>query len=83
MNLLKYNFFGNQEVSEKCRCGLEMTNIHLYECENLNSSIKKVPYTKLFNGRICEMKYLIEILNENQKKHEQFTQAQDIHLSSR
>ena len=57
MNPLKYNYSENQQVSEKCRCGIEMTNIHLYECENLNSSIKKVPYTKLFSGRICELKY--------------------------
>ena len=82
MNPLKYNFSENQQVSEKCRRGIEMTNIHLYECENLNSSIKKDPYTKLFSGRICELKYLIEILNENQKKQEIFPQAQDIHLSS-
>ena len=31
---------------------------------------------------LCEMKYLIEILNENQKKHELYTHAQDINLSS-
>ena len=45
MNDLKYNFSGNQPVSDKCKCGIDMTNIHLYECKHLNSSIKEVPVT--------------------------------------
>ena len=82
MNQLKYNFSENKQVTDKCKCGMDMTNSYLYDCKHLNNSLKKAPYNNIFNGRVCEMKYLIELLNENQKKHEVYTQAQDINLSS-
>ena len=82
MNQLKYNFSENQQVTDKCKCGMDMTNNKLYECKHLNNSIKKVLYNNIFIGIICEMIYLTEILNENQKKHELYTQAQDINLLS-
>ena len=45
-----------------------MTNFHLYECKYLNGSIKEVPYDQIFSGKTSQMKYLIDILNENSKK---------------
>ena len=82
MNKLSYNYKGNK-IEEKCKCGLQITNEHLYYCKVLNNSNKTVEYSKIFNGRLCEMKYVINILKENHKKHENFTQAQDISPSSR
>ena len=82
MNKLAYNYKGNN-IEEKCQCGKDMNNIHLYECQVLNHSERTVKYSKLFNGRLCELKYLISIIRENLKKHEKFTQAQDISSLSR
>ena len=76
MNKLKYNFSGSNN-KEFCECESEMTNSHLYECPKLNSSIKKVPYIKIFENRLCEMKSILNILQENQETHDKFTQAQD------
>ena len=36
-----YTFSRIQQISEKCRCGLEMANIPQYGFEHLNSSIKE------------------------------------------
>jgi hypothetical protein len=76
MNKLKYNFKG-KNCEEKCKCGQELTNLHLYECRILNNSLRTVTYSKLFDGRLCEMKYIIGILKENMKIHEEYTQDQD------
>ena len=76
MNKLKYNFKG-KHCEEKCKCGQELTNLHLYECRILNNSLRTVTYSKLFDGRLCEMKYIIGILKENMKIHEEYTQDQD------
>ena len=81
MNPLKYNYSSNNTL-EHCKCGREMTNIHLYECKMLDKSERTVDYSKIFNGRLCEMKYLINILLRNQNQHDQFTQAQDHKPSS-
>ena len=78
MNNLKYNFPGKEPVTEKCKCGEGMENNHLYECKVLNSLEKKVSYDKIFSGRIIEMKNVINILTENELKHEYFNQAQDV-----
>jgi hypothetical protein len=56
MNKLEYNYKGNN-IEEKCYCGKDMTNIHLYECQVLNNSERKVQYSKIFDGRLCELKY--------------------------
>ena len=76
MKKINHNFKGNN-IEEKCQCGQELTNIHLYECKILNTSIKTVEYSKIFDGRLCEMKYIVGILEENMKEHQKFTQAQD------
>ena len=59
MNKLKYNFSGNNE-EEFCECGIEMTNIHLYECFKLNSHTNGVQYDPYFiflsnsySGPVC------------------------------
>ena len=80
MNKLEYNFPGRQPVTEKCKCGADMNNIHLYECKILNNSEKKGNYDKIFCGRLIEMKTVVNIMIENEIKHEFFTQAQDIIL---
>ena len=69
MNKLKYNFPGKEPITEKCKCGEDMENSHLYECNILNRSKKEVSYQKIFSGRIIEMKYVINILIENKTKH--------------
>ena len=76
MNKLKYNFPGTNE-KEVCACSIEMANMHLYECLKLNRNKKTVPYVKIFEGRLCEMKTILNILHENQEKHDKFTQAQE------
>ena len=76
-NNLKYNY-SNTNILEKCQCEENVTNLHLYECRMLHESERTVDYSKIFNGRLCEMKYIIDILLKNQNKHERFTQAQDI-----
>ena len=82
MNNLKYNFPGKEPVTEKCKCGEVMENSHLYECKILNNSEKKVSYDKIFSGRLIEMKNVINILTENEVKHEYYTQAQEVILLS-
>ena len=76
MNKLKYNFSGNND-KEFFEYGVEMTNLHLYECLKLNRNNKTVPYVKIFERRPCEMKSILNILQQNQAKHNEFTQAQD------
>ena len=76
MNHLKYNYSSTNTL-EHCKYGSEMTNIHLYEYKMLDNSERTVDYSKMFNGRLCEMKYLINILLRNLNQHDQFPQAQD------
>ena len=76
MNCLKNNYKGNNVV-EYCQCDSEISNKHLYECMVLNNTKKKVPYETIFEGRLCELKYIVNILLENQEKHERFTLAQE------
>ena len=83
MNSLKYNFSENYKLKELCVCGEEMNNSHLYDCKALNPCERKVPYNKIFSGRLSELKYLIDILKENELKYENYTLAQDITLLSR
>ena len=82
MNKLSYNFQGSGKV-ELCQCEEEVTNSHLYEFKILNNIERKVLYSKIFEGRLCEMKYILNILLENQNKLELLTLAQDIFSSSR
>ena len=76
MNNLLYNFKGYNKT-EYCPCETEMTNNHLYECEMLNSDDRKIPYEKIFEGRLCEMQYIINVLIRNHNKLEHFTLAQN------
>ena len=76
MNKFQYNFPGTNE-KEFCECGIEITNLHLYECAMLNRNKKTVPYMSIFESRLCEIIAILNILRENQEKHEKFTQAQD------
>ena len=82
MNNLKYNSSQNHKVNEICLCGEDMNNSHLFECKSLNNSEKTIPYNKIFSGRLIELKYLINILNQNEEKFVNYTQAQDIILLS-
>ena len=70
MNNIKNNFKGNNLV-EYCRCDSKLYNKQVYECIVLNNSEKKIPY----EGRLCELKYIVNMLKENQEKHERFTLA--------
>ena len=76
MNKLQYNYPGNKRT-DICPCGTELVNQHLYECQTLNSSEKKVNYNKIFDGRLIEMQYVVNILEDNLKKFE-LTQAQNL-----
>ena len=80
MNKLEYNFPGRQPVTEKCKCGADMNNIHLYECKILNNSERKRNDDKIFCGRLIEMKHVVNIMIENEINHEFFTQTQDLIL---
>ena len=55
-----------------------MTNEHLYYCIVLNEG-KTIhdKYEQIFKGNISEQKQILDILEQNMKKHEQFTSAQD------
>ena len=79
MNTLEYNFPGRQPVTEKCRCGEDIDNNYLYECQLLNNSEKIVTYDKIFGGRLIEMKHVEKIMIENEIK-QFFTSAHDIIL---
>ena len=72
MNKLKYNF---SKYIDLCQCQSTLNNEH--ECTQLNSDVKKYKYSALFNGTTKEQKYIINILMNNMKKHEEFTLAQD------
>ena len=77
MNKLNYNYPGNKIV-ELCQCGVQMTNEHLYYCIVLNEGIRNQDkYEQIFNGTITEQKQILDILEQNMMKHEQFTSAQD------
>ena len=54
-----------------------MTNLHLYEYAMLNRNEKTVPSMKIFESRLWEMKEILNLLRENQEKHEKFSQAQN------
>ena len=64
MNKFQYNFPGTNE-KEFCECGIEITNLHLYECAMLNRNKITVPYMKIFERRLCEMEAVLNILIEN------------------
>ena len=77
MNKLQYNYPGNKQT-ELCQCGVDMTNEHLYYCKVLNEGhILQDKYEQIFHGNLTEQKRILDILEHNIKKHEQFTSAQD------
>ena len=65
--------FINNKSKQLCVCGIEMNNIHLYECRTLNRDIKTHSYSKLFNGTLKEQKYIANILTKNEDKYNEFT----------
>ena len=62
MNKLEWNFLGRHPGTEKCKCGADIKNIHIFKCKIMNSSERKVKYEKIFCGRFIEMKHLVNIL---------------------
>ena len=73
---LKYNHPGNKQ-SELCQYGVNITNEHVYNCPLLNQGhIIKNNYGQIFNGTLSEQKQVLNILEQNMKKHEDFTSAQ-------
>ena len=54
-----------------------MNNSHIDECKSLNPCERKVPYDNIFSGELGELKYLIDILKENELKNENHDLAQD------
>ena len=77
MNSLNYNYPGNKET-QICQCGEEMINEHLYYCSVLNGGqIVQDKYEQIFNGNITEQKRILDVLEQNMKKHELYTSAQD------
>ena len=76
MNKLLYNQPGNGET-ELCQCGENITNEHLYYCTILNQgNIIIDKYELIFNGTISEQKRILNILEQNMKKHERSPSAQ-------
>ena len=57
-------YFPENKINQICQCETEMSNEHLYEYNLLNISKKKVDYSKMFEGRLCGIKYLVNILKE-------------------
>ena len=77
MNNLNYNYQGNRKT-QLCKCGQEMVNEHLYYCSVLNEGqIIQDKYEQIFNGNIKEQKQILDILEQNIKKYELSTSAQD------
>ena len=77
MNKLNYNYPGNKET-QLCQCGEEMNNEHLYYCSVLNEGhVIQDKYEQIFNGNLTEQKRILDILEQNMKKHELSTSAQD------
>ena len=76
MNKLLYNQPGTKQT-ELCQCGEIITNEHLYYCIMLNEgNIRNEKYEQIFNGSITEQKIIINILEENMKKHLKSPSAQ-------
>ena len=76
MNKLLYNQPGNEET-QLCQCGENITNEHLYNCIVLNQgNIGIDNYEQIFNGTISEQKRILNILEQNMKKHEKSPSAQ-------
>ena len=48
-------------------CEAQLSNKHLYECNNLRGSQVNIPYQKLLNGTIYEQKLILNTLKENLK----------------
>ena len=56
-----------------------MENEHLYHCFVLSEGrIQQVHYLAIFKGTLSEQKTFINILEENIKKHNKLTSAQDL-----
>ena len=74
-NKLTYNYPGNKE-KELCECGVNITNEHLYNCLMLNQGkIVEDNYEQIFNGTLSEQKQVLNILEQNMNKHEDYALA--------
>ena len=74
-NKLTYNYPGNKEI-ELCECGVDITNEHLYNCLMLNQGkIVEDNYETIFNGTLIEQKQVLNILEQNMNKHEDYALA--------
>ena len=75
-NKLKYIYPGNNE-NELCQCGVNITNEHVYNSLLLNQrQIIKNNYGQIFSGTLSEQKKVLNILEQNMRKHEELTLAQ-------
>ena len=70
MNNRAYNFFGNKIV-EKCICGIELKNEHLYTCFMLRKQTFQIYplFDLIYNGTIHEQKKILYILKENEDEY--------------
>ena len=76
MNLLTYNFPNKNSQIQKCKCGEQITNEHLLDCDMLNNGRKyDLKYQQIFNGTIQEQKSILNVLQKNLKIVEISTQA--------
>ena len=72
---LTYNYPGNKE-KELCECEVDITNEHLYNCLFLNQGkIVEDKCEQIFNGTLSEQKKVLNILEQNMNKHEDYALA--------
>ena len=79
-NKIDNNFSKNHNIDNaNCRCGAQLMNEHIYSCLILNERRQlNIPYKRIFNGSLHDMKKIVNIMNENMKKLKSLSQAQDI-----
>ena len=78
MNKISDNFKHHKYI-ENCICGGYLDNSHLFECSVLNDGKSlNISYSQIFNGSLNEQKYIVNILDKNMEKLEEYTQAWEV-----